>query len=143
MTKSKKSTNSKKSKSERYKTLKHLITLGKEKGYLTYEQVNGILPESVVSSEEIDDIFTALGEADIQIVDSEGAKEIEEDYARQKEEQSKKRKHPDVVERLPHLEDPVRMYLREMGQISLLSRDEEIRLAEEIEKCEAGSNSGP
>jgi RNA polymerase primary sigma factor len=137
MAKVKKTTINKKSRDERHKTLERLITLGKEKGYLTYEQVNGILPENVVSSEEIDDIFTALGEADIQIVDSEGAKEIEEDYVRQKEERTKKGKHPDVVERLPHLEDPVRMYLREMGQISLLSREEEIRLAEEIEKCES------
>lgn len=136
MARTKKSTNIKKPKNERHKTLKRLIILGKGKGYLTYEQVNEILPESVVSSEEIDDIFTVLGEADIQIVDSEGAKEIEEEYARRKEEQSKKGKHPDVIERLPHLEDPVRMYLREMGQISLLSREEEIRLAEEIEKRE-------
>jgi RNA polymerase primary sigma factor len=137
MAKAKTTNTSKKAKEERHKALERLMALGKEKGYLTYEQVNSILPEDIISSEEIDDIFTTLGEADIQIVDSEGAKEIEEDYARQKEEESKKGKHPDVVERLPHLEDPVRMYLREMGQISLLSREEEIRLAEEIEKCEA------
>jgi RNA polymerase primary sigma factor len=136
MAKRKKTTQPKKNKNERHQALEHLIALGKEKGYLTYDQVNDVLPENVVSSEEIDDLFTSLGEADIQIVDAEGAKEIEKDYARQKEE-AKKGKHPDVVERLPHLEDPVRMYLREMGQISLLSREEEIRLAERIEKCEA------
>ncbi|MCK5305701.1 MAG: RNA polymerase sigma factor RpoD [Candidatus Omnitrophica bacterium] len=122
----------KKAKEERHKTLERLIALGKEKGYLTYDQVNEILPENVVSSEEIDDIFTSLGEVDIQIVDSEGAKEIEEDLARRKEEE-KKGKRPVVLSRLSQLEDPVRMYLREMGQISLLSREEEIRLAKEIE----------
>ena len=122
----------KKTKEQRHKTLESLTSLGKEKGYLTYDQVNEILPEDVVSSEEIDEIFTALGDAEIQIVDSEGAKAIEEDIARQKEE-NKKGKRPSTLPRLPHLEDPVRMYLREMGQISLLSREEEIRLAKEIE----------
>lgn len=125
----------KKTKEERHKTLERLLALGKKKGYLTYDEVNEILPEDVVSSEEIDEIFTSLGEADIQIVDSEGAKEIEEEAARQKEE-DKKRKRPAALPQLPHLEDPVRMYLREMGQISLLSREEEIKLAKEIELAE-------
>jgi len=116
------------------KTMERLISLGKEKGYLTYEEVNEILPEDVVSSEEIDELFTALGEEDIQIVDSEGAKEIEEEIARQREE-DKKGRRPTTLPRLPHLEDPVRMYLREMGQISLLSREDEIRLAEKIENA--------
>jgi RNA polymerase primary sigma factor len=119
-------------KRKKNKTLKKLLSLGKEKGYLTYEQVNGILPEDVVSSEEIDELFTVLGEEDIQIVDSENAKEIEKVIAREKEE-DKKGKRPTALPRLPHLEDPVRMYLREMGQISLLSREEEIRLAKRIE----------
>jgi RNA polymerase primary sigma factor len=114
------------------KTLKKLMSAGKKKGYLTYQQVNDILPEDIVSSEEIDEIFTLLGEEDIQIVDKEGAKKLEKEKARQREE-DKKGKRPTALPRLPHLEDPVRMYLREMGQISLLSRQEEIRLAEEIE----------
>ncbi len=121
-----------KTKKHKNKTLRKLLSLGKEKGYLTYEQINGILPEDVVSSEEIDELFTILGEEDIQIVDSESAKEIEKEIAREKEE-DKKGKRPVALPRLSRLEDPVRMYLREMGQILLLNREEEIRIAKKIE----------
>ena len=79
----------KKTKKHKNKTLRKLLSLGKEKGYLTYEQINGILPEDVVSSEEIDELFTILGEEDIQIVDSESAKGIEKEAAREKEEDKK------------------------------------------------------
>lgn len=105
--------------------VKELINKGKEKGHLTYDEVNDLLPETIVSSEQIDDILSLLGNMDIKIVPDET--QLEESEEEEK------------VRVLPHeisMEDPVRMYLREMGQIPLLSREEELALAESIETVE-------
>ncbi len=113
---------------ERRGEIKRLIEKGKEKGYLTYAEVNDLLPQEVVSSEEIDNILVMLGDMDIEIVPTE------ESYEKKKaaEVQEEKKIFPEAV----RVEDPVRMYLREMGQVPLLAREEEIRLAEEIERAE-------
>jgi RNA polymerase primary sigma factor len=127
--------------------LKALIEQGKQKGFLTYEELNDFLPDDVVSPEYIDEILLTLDEKSIELVDekeldeedeedvdlllkdeeslSEGAAEAEED-----EEAAST-----VTEKI---DDPVRIYLTQMGQIPLLSRDEEIALAKRIEiarKC--------
>ncbi len=131
---------------KRLDELKKLIALGKEKGKLTYEQVNDMLPEDVVSSEEIDEILTILGNENIEIVESEDpkaepAKEGEEAESAEGEERAEERaeeKEEEAEEaRSEPVDDPVRMYLRQMGQIPLLSRENELRLAKEIKEAEA------
>ncbi|MBI3615592.1 MAG: RNA polymerase sigma factor RpoD [Candidatus Omnitrophica bacterium] len=128
--------------------LKKLIALGKEKGRLTYEEVNNLLPEEVTSSEEIDEILTILGNENIEIVDSEestkegASKEEKEEKEEEKEQESAEEPQEEKVEeevevsRTAPVDDPVRMYLRQMGRISLLSREEELRLAKEIKEAE-------
>jgi RNA polymerase primary sigma factor len=110
------------------KEVRELIRRGKEKGHLTYDEVNSILPGAVVSSEEIDDILVMLGDMNIKIVPSPGA------AAGVKE--SEKRLKAKVVPRAIGAQDPVRFYLKEMGQVPLLIRKEEVELAEQIEKAE-------
>jgi len=121
--------------------IKKLIELGKQKGFLTYEEINDSLPEDVVGSDDIDDVLAALGTENIEIVDS--PKQYEE--APSEEHQEPAHKEPDEaaivanLEHMPHviqIDDPVRMYLRQMGQIPLLNREDEISLAKEIEACE-------
>ena len=115
-----------------------LIELGKERGYLTYKEVNELLPDDMVSSEQIDDILMMLGEMDIDVVDApKGAEKLPAGpvVAVVAEEESEEQAIVPAADEIG-LDDPVRLYLKEMGQISLLSRDEELRLAEQIEKAE-------
>lgn len=119
---------------KRMKEISELIALGKEKGHLTFEEVNNILPVNIVSSEEIDEILGILGEENIKLVDSEEdlAKEVEEEVVEEKKEEVEKEEVPKLIQ----IDDPVKMYLRQMGQISLLTRKEEIDIAERIKQAE-------
>ncbi|MCM8761494.1 MAG: RNA polymerase sigma factor RpoD [Candidatus Omnitrophica bacterium] len=123
---------------KRVKGLSELIALGKEKGHLTFEEVNNQLPVDIVSSEEIDEILGILGEENIKLVDNEeevSKEEVEvEEAAEEKKEEVEKE---EVETRLTHIDDPVKMYLRQMGQIPLLTRKEEIEIAERIKEAEA------
>jgi RNA polymerase primary sigma factor len=116
------------------KDVEKIIALGRRKGYLTYDEVNDLLPEDVSSSEEIDQIFELLGNEDIQLVESEDKRETEKQIEPAREEipaESLK-----IAERFLPLDDPVKMYLKQMGSISLLSRENEIELAKKIEEAE-------
>lgn len=114
------------------KSLDRLIALGKKKGYLTYDEVNDVLPDDIVSSDDIDQVFEVLSDEDIQIVDNELTDDKLEDLAKTDD-----TKDADEVEdRLLPLDDPVKMYLKQMGRISLLSREDELRLAKKIEETE-------
>jgi RNA polymerase primary sigma factor len=122
---------------KRSKEISELIALGKEKGHLTFEEVNNILPVDIVSSEEIDEILGILGEENIKLVDSEedaGKESAGEEEAEEKKEETEKEEE---VVKLAHVDDPVKMYLRQMGQIPLLTRKEEIEIAERIKEAEA------
>ncbi|MFH1074461.1 MAG: sigma-70 family RNA polymerase sigma factor, partial [Candidatus Firestonebacteria bacterium] len=101
---------------------KLLIEKGKEKGYLTYQEVNEIIPEDVISPEEIDNLLTKLDEMDINIVDTPKEEKVAD---------LRLTAATDIA-----IDDPIRLYLRSMGQISILTREEELNFAEEIEKAE-------
>ncbi len=124
-----------------------ILEVGKEKGYITYKQVNDILPDEVVSSEEIDDILLMLGENDIKIVDQEekapvipdGDKEVGAAGAAKDEDEDDGEEFEKSFETAgveTRMGDPVKMYLHEMGRISLLTREEEISIAKRIEAGE-------
>jgi len=118
---------------EKYDEVRQLITIGKEKGYLLYDEVNELLPSDITSSDELDDLFSTFGSAGIEVVDSEqkyreeklldrtgeGAEEIELDLT------------PGALDKT---NDPVRMYLREMGTVPLLTREGEVEIAKRIER---------
>src|SRR6266581_157806 len=114
--------------------VKQLIELGKEKCFLTYDEVNDILPPDIVSSEQIDDVMSMFGEMDIEIVDSAQKvklpKAIEEEGEEGEGEGEEVEFEPGTLGRTS---DPVRMYLREMGSVSLLTREGEVEIAKRIE----------
>ncbi|MDD5018924.1 MAG: RNA polymerase sigma factor RpoD [Candidatus Omnitrophica bacterium] len=114
------------------KSLDKLIALGKKKGYLTYDEVNDVLPEDIVSSDDIDEVFEMLNDEDIQIVDNELTEDKLEDISKTEE----PKELDEIEDRLLPLDDPVKMYLKQMGRISLLSREDELRLAKKIEETE-------
>jgi len=118
--------------------LNDLIEHGKQKGFLTYEELNDFLPDDVVSPEYIDEILLTLDEKGIELIDEReleedevallpGEEAEEEAVAAAEEEQEK----PEAT--TERIDDPVRIYLTQMGQIPLLSRDEEVALAKRIE----------
>ena len=119
---------------ERLHEVKQLISLGKEKGYLTYEEVNDFLPPDVVTPEQIDDIMMMFGETDIDVIE----KDLEFQHNSSTNAGSGKQAPAPEFQvddsNLGRTDDPVRMYLREMGSIPLLSRDGEIKIAKRIEE---------
>ncbi|MBL7068461.1 MAG: RNA polymerase sigma factor RpoD [Candidatus Omnitrophica bacterium] len=123
---------------KRHKEIEELLKVGKKKGCLTYEELNNILPDTIVSSEELDKIFTLLGDENIKVVDSkEAALELEKKSSEEEStEQKKAPKREGHADKLVQMDDPVKMYLRQMGQIPLLTREEELRLAEKIKSTE-------
>ena len=119
--------------------VQQLIDLGKEKGFLTYDDVNDILPADMISSDQLDDVMSMFGEMDIEIVDTEQKVSLHksnvlEDDLGDEEEEEESEFEAGVLGRTS---DPVRMYLREMGQVSLLTREGEVEIAKRIEEGEA------
>jgi RNA polymerase primary sigma factor len=123
--------------------VKKLITLGKEKGFLTYDDLNSTLPAEVVSSEQFGSIMTMFGEMDIEIVESADAeraqKPAEADDAMEDSDEGdgieENEKEIDLTPgALSRTDDPVRLYLKEMGSVALLSREGEIEIAKRIEE---------
>ena len=114
--------------------VKQLIDIGKEKGFLTYDEVNDVLPPEMVSPDQIDELMLMFGEMDIEIVDSNQNVRLQ-----QRKVNKITPDEEEVVEEKDlygKINDPVRMYLKEMGSVSLLSRDEEVEIAKRIEEGE-------
>ena len=100
---------------------KKLITLGEEKGFLTYDDVNDLLPSDVISSDQIDDIIMLFGEKNIDIIDSDKGEKL---VVKKPADERVESKREDIIGLLPAIGrtgDPVKMYLREMGLVSLLA----------------------
>jgi RNA polymerase primary sigma factor len=119
--------------------VKQLIDLGKEKGFLTYEEVNDLLPPDIVSSEQIDDVMSMFGEMDIEIVESAQKVKISKiklDLEEEEELEGEQEEMEFEPGTLGRTSDPVRMYLREMGSVSLLTREGEVEIAKRIEEGE-------
>jgi len=121
--------------------VKKMIGEAREKGYITYDQLNTVLPPDQVSSEQIEDVMSMLSEMGINIIEDE---EAEEEENKGSTEVATTESNRDVAlssgtsEKLDRTDDPVRMYLREMGSVELLSREGEIAIAKRIE---AGRNT--
>src|SRR2546426_12424885 len=119
---------------ERYDEVRQLIQVGKEKGYLLYDEVNEMLPSEITSSEDLDDLFNAFSTAGIEVVDSDKAYRGEKDFDRDGSEEGPELDlTPGVLDKT---NDPVRMYLREMGTVPLLTREGEVAIAKRIERGE-------
>ncbi len=116
--------------SQHQQKIEELVSVAKEQGYITYEEINEILPMTFDSAEQIDQVLIFLSGMDIQILNQS---EVE----RQKE----RKKEAKELEALPKRaegssDDPVRMYLKEMGSVPLLSREEEVEISKRIEKAQ-------
>jgi RNA polymerase primary sigma factor len=110
--------------------IKKMVARGKERGYLTYDELNAALPQDQVSSEQIEDTMTMLSELGINVIESEESEEPAEAEAEDGESEVRGNVDDDDIGRT---DDPVRMYLREMGSVELLSREGEIAIAKRIE----------
>ena len=128
------------------KEVQQLINLGKEKGYLTYEEVNDALPDDLVSPEELDDVLSMFDEMDIEVVDGEDeAKALKKKVPAEApavEEKTVVAVEGEAEEKAADLDaavkstDPVRLYLRKMGAVALLTREGEVEIAKKIEQGE-------
>jgi len=118
------------SREERNKQLKALIKLAEDQGYLTFEDINEIIPDDVVSPEELESYLVLLRSMDIEIIDASAV----DKYRKQAE----KKKKTGRSERLDFFDDPIRMYLHQMGQVPLLTREQEVEICKRIEKAEIG-----
>ncbi len=107
--------------------VKELVRLAQEQGYLTYSDVNDALPDNIVTAEELDEVCSKLRNLEIEIVD-----QAEVDRVKQPEQEEEEDRN-----RLDILDDPVRMYLKQMGQVPLLTREQEVTISKRIEEAEA------
>src|SRR6266436_1092800 len=110
--------------------IKKMLARGKERGYLTYDELNAALPQDQVSSEQIEDTMTMLSELGVNVIESE---ESDEPAAAEGDEADNEVRGNLDDDDIGRTDDPVRMYLREMGSVELLSREGEIAIAKRIE----------
>ena len=123
--------------------VKKMIADARERGYITYDQLNAVLPPEQVSSDQIEDVMSMLSEMGIQVTEEEESEETEDDGASRELATTGGGGREITLagadnEKLDRTDDPVRMYLREMGSVELLSREGEIAIAKRIE---AGRNT--
>ena len=123
--------------------VKRMIADARERGYITYDQLNSVLPPDQVSSDQIEDVMSMLSEMGIQVTEEEESEEVEDDGTSASTAVTTTGGRDVTLassetEKLDRTDDPVRMYLREMGSVELLSREGEIAIAKRIE---AGRNT--
>ncbi len=113
---------------DRNAKIKELISLAADQGYLTYDDINESMPESVINPDEFDGIVILFRGMDIEVIESSEVEKFKE--VAEKEERAKQAQRMDV------LDDPVRMYLKQMGQVPLLTREQEVEISKRIEEAE-------
>ena len=114
--------------------VKKMVARGRERGYVTYDELNAAMPPDEVSSEQIEDTMAMLSEAGINVVEAEESEEAAAETTEESESEGYTSGGGNVDEEdLGRTDDPVRMYLREMGSVELLSREGEIAIAKRIE----------
>ena len=113
------------------KAIKKMIAVAKERGYITYDEINAALPQEQFSSEKIEDIMAMMSEMGVNLIEAEETEEAQLPVT--KEATAVAVKAPAKSETVDRTDDPVRMYLREMGSVELLSREGEIAIAKRIE----------
>ena len=118
---------------DKFDEVKDLISLGKEKGYLSYEEVNDMLPEKFSSAEDLDDLFDLFGSNGIEVVDNEKSMDSDDFFPTRKRYTASEEAEA-AAEAAEKTNDPVRMYLREMGTVPLLKREGEVEIAKRIER---------
>jgi RNA polymerase primary sigma factor len=106
--------------------IKELVRLAQEQGHLTFNDINEALPENFVTPEKLDEVFSKLRALEIEIVDQADADNVKKPEAEEED-----------TTRLDILDDPVRMYLKQMGQVALLTREQEVEISKRIEAAEA------
>ncbi len=118
--------------------LKKLISAGKEKGYLTYDELNEVLPDDLVTPEKLDDMMMIFDEMNIEIVDSDQQVKVVKERSTDEEGEDEDGEEETALDldAEGRVTDPVKMYLREMGQVSLLTREGEVEIAKRIEAGE-------
>jgi len=116
--------------------LKELISLGREKGYLTYTEVNDHLPEDVIDSEQVEDVIAVINNMGIQVYESPPDEDsiLLPDTEAATDETAIEEAAAQIENEVGRTTDPVRMYMREMGTVALLTRDDEIAIARRIEE---------
>ena len=119
---------------DKYDEVRQLINIGKEKGYLLYDEVNELLPSEINSSEDLDDLFNTLGSAGIEVLDSDKGFRDDKPFDRTQEGAEEGVELDLTPGALDKTNDPVRMYLREMGTVPLLTREGEVAIAKRIER---------
>src|SRR3954451_10675156 len=125
------------------KEVRDLLAMGRDKGFLTYDEVNDALPADIVSSDQIDDVMSMFGDNDIAIVDEANKVKLPETKPPEPEpvhakehEHAEEKKEQEEEDAYAKSNDPVRMYLRKMGSVSLLTREGEVEIAKRIEEGE-------
>ena len=118
---------------ERNEKIKELIKIAKDQGFLTYDNINETLPESVISPDEFEGILILLRGMDIEVIESSEADDFKQKI--EQEERARQQQRVDV------LDDPVRMYLKQMGQVPLLTREQEVEISMRIEEAEINTRT--
>src|ERR1700738_2517189 len=111
--------------------LRELVKLAKEQGYLTYDDINEALPEGMADPDEMDQIFAQLRSMEVEIIDASEVDRFKDGKKDLDDEDDEKDQKLDI------LDDPVRMYLKQMGQVPLLTREQEVEISKRIEEAEA------
>src|SRR5438445_7024620 len=106
--------------------IKELVRLAQEQGYLTYNDINDALPDAMITPEELDEIYIKLRNLEVEIVDQAEVDRVKQPEPEEEEDKS----------RLDILDDPSRMYLKQMGQVPLLTREQEVEISKRIEDAE-------